>query len=116
MTPTMRRMLRHSRLATATVFSIIRNISVPLGISDPERPNIASTLWRTVADTQAKRYYFESALSPTVFWVDLAKLQLEVGSKPMKLDLSESSLARSQAGSSRPSPSSSCPTERWRSC
>lgn len=76
------------RLATATVFSVIRNISVPLGISDPEKPNIASTLWRTVADIKAQRYYFESAFSPSIFWVDLAKLKLEPGSPPTKLDLS----------------------------
>jgi choloylglycine hydrolase len=76
------------RLATATVFSIIRNISVPLGISDPEKPNIAATLWRTVSDTKAKRYYFESAFSPAIFWVDLERLKLAPGSKPMKLDLS----------------------------
>jgi choloylglycine hydrolase len=75
------------RLAIATVFSVIRNISVPLGISDPEKPNIAATLWRTVADTKARRYYFESAFSPSVFWVEMAKLKLAPGSKPTKLDL-----------------------------
>lgn len=76
------------RLATATTFSLIRAISVPLGVSDPERPNIASTIWRTVSDVGAKRYYFESAYSPSIFWVDLDKLKLEPGAKPMKLDLS----------------------------
>jgi penicillin V acylase-like amidase (Ntn superfamily) len=76
------------RLATATTFSLIRANSVPLGIADPERPNIASTIWRTVADTQAKRYYFESAYNPAIFWVDLDKLNLAPGAKPAKLDLS----------------------------
>jgi choloylglycine hydrolase len=75
-------------LAVATVFSVIRNISVPLGITDPEKPNIASTLWRTVADIKARRYYFESAFSPTVFWVDMEKLNLSPGAKPGKLSLS----------------------------
>ena len=75
-------------LATATTFSLIRAISVPLGISDKEHPNIASTIWRTVSDTGAKRYYFESAYNPAIFWVDLDKLKLEAGAKPMKLDLS----------------------------
>jgi penicillin V acylase-like amidase (Ntn superfamily) len=36
------------RLAVATVFSLIRSISVPLGLADPDRPNIAATIWRTV--------------------------------------------------------------------
>jgi len=75
------------RLATAVTFSLIRAISVPLGIADAERPNIASTIWRTVSDTQARRYYFESAYSPAIFWVDLDKLNLAPGAKPAKLDL-----------------------------
>lgn len=74
--------------AIATVFSLIRHISVPLGIVDPEKPNLSSTLWRTVADTKARRYYFESVLTPAVFWVDLEKLNLKEGAKPTKLDLS----------------------------
>ena len=74
-------------LAVTTVFSVIRNISVPLGISDPEKPNIAATLWRTVSDTKAKRYYFESAYSPAIFWMDIDKLNLAAGSKPTKLNL-----------------------------
>ncbi len=75
------------RLATATVFSLIRSVSVPLGIADPNQPNIAPTIWRTVADTGARRYYFESTYSPTIFWVDLGKLNLAEGAKPAKLDL-----------------------------
>lgn len=76
------------RLATATTFSLIRAISVPLGMTDPKQPNIASTVWRTVSDTQAKRYYFESAYNPAIFWVDLEKILPAAGTKPMKLDLS----------------------------
>src|SRR5690606_24846646 len=34
----------------ASVFSVIRNVSVPYGIATPEEPNISSTRWRTVAD------------------------------------------------------------------
>lgn len=68
-----------SHVAVATVFSIIRHISVPLGIVDPQKPNLASTLWRTVADHSARRYYFEPVTSPSVFWVDLRKLDLSEG-------------------------------------
>ena len=76
------------RFAVATVFSLVRNISVPLGISDPEKPNIASTLWRVpVADSRQKRHYFESTFSPAVFWVDLDDLDLAPGSKSTKLSL-----------------------------
>jgi choloylglycine hydrolase len=61
---------------------------VPLGLADPNKPNIAATIWRTVSDLGAGRYYFESAYGPPIFWVDIAKLKLEPGSKPTRLDLS----------------------------
>jgi penicillin V acylase-like amidase (Ntn superfamily) len=76
------------RLAVATAFSLIRTISVPLGLADPDKPNIAATIWRTVSDLGVKRYYFESAYSPSIFWVDIDKLKLAPGSKPSRLDLS----------------------------
>lgn len=74
--------------ALAAVFSVIRNASVPLGISTPDQPNISSTRWRTVADHKRKLYVFESTVTPNTFWVDLGKLDLtaETG-KVKKLDL-----------------------------
>lgn len=75
------------REAVSTAFSIIRNISVPRGLSSPTEPNVASTLWRTVSDHKALRYYFDSANSPSVFWVDIAKLNLAEGAQVKKLDL-----------------------------
>ena len=60
---------------------------MPLGIADPEQPNIASTIWRTVSDTQARRYYFEAVYAPAIFWVDIDKLNLAPGAKPAKRDL-----------------------------
>ena len=75
------------RLATATAFSLSRLTSVPLGLSDPDKPNIAATIWRTVAEPSNKRYYYESSYSPSVFWVDVTKLKLAPGSQPMKLEL-----------------------------
>jgi len=75
--------------AVASAFSVIRNASVPLGISTPGQPNISSTLWRTAADHKNKRYYFESTRSPTVFWVDLADLDFAVGSPVKRLTLTD---------------------------
>ncbi|AJD49648.1 linear amide C-N hydrolase, choloylglycine hydrolase family protein [Isoalcanivorax pacificus W11-5] len=74
--------------ALASVFSVIRNVSVPYGIATPDQPNISSTRWRTVADHQRLLYFFESALTPNTFWVDLKALDFsaETG-KVMKLDL-----------------------------
>lgn len=72
----------------ASAFGVIRNASVPFGISTPDQPNISSTRWRTVADHERKLYFFESALTPNVFWTDLSKLDLsqETG-KVLKLEL-----------------------------
>jgi penicillin V acylase-like amidase (Ntn superfamily) len=74
--------------AVASAFSVIRNVSVPLGITTPDQPNISSTRWRTVADHKRKLYFFESVLTPNVFWVDLTAVDwsAEAG-KVRKLDL-----------------------------
>lgn len=74
--------------AIASVFSVIRNVSVPYGITTPDQPNISSTRWRTVIDHKRKLYFFESALTPNIFWIDMTKLDLskETG-KVKKLDL-----------------------------
>lgn len=74
--------------AVAGAFSVIRNVSVPLGITTPNQPNIASTLWRTVSDHKHKRYYFESTRSPSVFWVDVAQMDFEAGKPVKKLKIS----------------------------
>lgn len=76
-----------SKTALASVFSIVRNVSVPFGISTPEEPNISSTRWRTVAHHTRKLYFFESALTPNVFWVDLNKLEFTADAPVRKLDL-----------------------------
>jgi penicillin V acylase-like amidase (Ntn superfamily) len=75
-------------ITVASVFSVIRNVSVPYGILTPDQPNISSTRWRTVADQKRKIYFFESALTPNIFWVDFKDVDFSSESgKVMKLDL-----------------------------
>lgn len=74
-------------LALASVFSVIRNVSVPFGINTPDEPNISSTRWRTVADQKRLLYFFESALTPNTFWVDLKKVDFSPGAPVKRLDL-----------------------------
>lgn len=77
-----------ARKTIASVFSVIRNVSVPFGISTPDQPNISSTRWRTVADQKRMLYFFESALTPNVFWVELNNIDFsEKTGKVKKLDL-----------------------------
>lgn len=80
---------KERRTATASVFGVIRNVSVPYGISTPDEPHISSTRWRTVADHRDRRYYFESALSPNVFWLDLNEIDFAVDSGVRLLSLGE---------------------------
>ena len=74
-------------VAVAGVFSVMRNVSVPLGISVPDKPNIASTRWRSVSDQKNKVYYFETTLTPNVFWVNLNKMDFREGAPVRKLSL-----------------------------
>ena len=76
------------RVAVASVFSVIRNVSVPFGYEIEGFPNLSSTQWRVVADHKNKVYYFETALTPNTFWVDLKKLDFASDACVKKLDLS----------------------------
>ena len=76
-----------TRTALASVFSVIRNTSVPFGISTPDQPNISSTRWRTVSDQKDKVYYFESTLYPNVFWVDFKDVDFSEKAPVKKLNL-----------------------------
>jgi choloylglycine hydrolase len=69
------------------MFGVIRNVSVPLGISTPGQPNISSTQWRTVSDHKNRVYYYESALSPNVFWLDLKEIDFSPKAKVKKLSV-----------------------------
>ena len=75
------------RVAVASVFSVIRNVSVPYGISTPGQPNISSTRWRCVSDHKNKVYYFETALTPNTFWVDLKQVDFTEGNAVKKLSI-----------------------------
>ena len=73
--------------AIAGAFSVIRNVSAPLGVATPGQPNVAATLWRTVSDHKNQRYYFESTRTPNVFWVNLAEIDFSAGQPTKKLTL-----------------------------
>jgi choloylglycine hydrolase len=76
---------RHQALAS--VLSVQRAVSVPLGISTAEEPNISSTIWRTISDQRDLVYVFDSATRPNTFWVPLNELTLKPGSPVKKLTL-----------------------------
>lgn len=77
----------NTRVAIPSVFSVIRNCSVPLGISSPTEPNISSTRWRTVSDQKNLVYYFDNVLNPNVVWVEFSKVDFSEKGKVKKLSL-----------------------------
>ncbi|MGV0626860.1 linear amide C-N hydrolase [Mycolicibacter minnesotensis] len=81
------------KIALASVLSVVRNVSVPFGISTPDEPNISSTRWRTIAHHTQKLYGFESSLTPNFFWVELGKLDLAEGAPTLRLALDNDALS-----------------------
>lgn len=73
------------RTAVAAVFSVMRNVSVPIGVKLPGQPNIADTLWLTVSDQKNKVYYYQSTNSPSIIWAKLGSLDFAEGSGPRRL-------------------------------
>mgnify|MGYP003028565834 FL=1 len=66
---------------------MMRNVSVPFGITTPDKPYISSTRWRSVSDQKNRVYYFESTLTPNLFWVDLNKVDFSPSANIRKLSL-----------------------------
>jgi choloylglycine hydrolase len=70
----------------AQVFSITRNVSVPMVAPQGDEPNVAPTNWRTAIDHRTLTYYFESTAQPNVFWVEVPRLDLSVGAPVRRLE------------------------------
>lgn len=85
--------------AVASVLSVIRSVSVPLGITTPGEPNIASTIWRTVSNQRDKIYFYDSSTSPNTFWVPLSDLDLKNGASVKKLTLTGGKIYSGNAAS-----------------
>lgn len=71
--------------AIASVTSLMRSVSVPLGFTTPDEPNIASTLWRTISDQKNRIYYFDSSTSPNIFWVAFSDIDFSEAGGVKKL-------------------------------
>jgi len=83
---------------TAEVFSVMRNVSVPLGISTAGQPNISSTLWRTVSNQRDLIYYFESTRYPSIVWVRLSAINFAAGQPVRELKLATAAQASGAGG------------------
>lgn len=89
-----------TRIGVASVFSVIRNCSVPFGISTPDQPNISSTRWRTVSDHKNLVYFYESVLTPNTFWLELKDIDFSENASVKKLNLENNETYKGNAASS----------------
>ena len=74
-------------LALGAAFSLIRSVGVPLGMEDPEHPNISMTLWRSVADHENLTFFFDSVVSPYISHINLNKVDMSEGSGTRTISL-----------------------------
>ena len=88
------------RIATPSVLSVIRNCSVPFGISTENEPNISSTRWRTISDQKNLIYYFDNVMNPNVLWVNFSKLNFTEGAPVKKLKMSENEVYAGETSAS----------------
>lgn len=75
---------KDQRQAIAGVLGVMRNVAQPFGPASVDEPNTSATIWRTVADTTNRTFYFESSFSPNIIWVKFDKVNFN---KSQKLDL-----------------------------
>lgn len=75
--------------AYAALLSVMRNAAQPFGTADPERPEISTTIWRTLTDLTSGIYAFESTFSPDTVWVHTDRLDRTTC---QRLDLSQDGL------------------------
>jgi choloylglycine hydrolase len=75
----------YERQAAASVLGVVRAVSVPLGIAHPTKPNLSSTLWRSIHDHKERVVYFDAATSPNTFWVPLPELDFSQGAPVKRL-------------------------------
>ncbi len=72
--------------ALATARSILETVTVPRNFSLPDKPNISTTVYRSLFDHKNLTYYYQATYTPYFFWVDLKKFDFSENSKILMLD------------------------------
>ena len=85
--------------AVPVLMSVVRNVSVPFGISMPDNPYISSTRWRVISDQKNLVYYFENTVPMFMFHVNLKDIDFSEGSGERILKLSDGSIFHGDATS-----------------
>jgi penicillin V acylase-like amidase (Ntn superfamily) len=82
--------------ALESVYSIIKTVSVPQGAHNTavglESEDNWPTLWTSLADSVNRLYFYQSAGSPNMFWIDLGKISFAKGTPVRSLPGDDMSL------------------------
>jgi choloylglycine hydrolase len=78
--------------ATASMLSIMNNVSVPFGWPYVGVTDTYPTWWRSVINLSDRVYAVQTTVTPSVFWVELDALASVAASKPRKLPIFDASL------------------------
>lgn len=81
-----------ANIAIPTLMTVIRNVSVPFGISTPDAPHISSTRWVVISDQKNLVYYFENIVPFTSFHIKLKDIDFSKGSGERVLKLSDGTI------------------------
>jgi penicillin V acylase-like amidase (Ntn superfamily) len=76
---------KSDREAVAALMSVMRNVSKPFSAPEPGQPHNSATIWRTVTDLTDRVLFYDSVVSPQVFWIDAKKLKFDAGEPVRKL-------------------------------
>lgn len=87
----------NENIAIPTLMSVMRNVSVPYGISMPDNPYISSTRWRVIADQKNLVYYFENTVPMFLFYIDLNDIDFSKDSGERILKLSDNTIYKDNA-------------------
>lgn len=74
----------HEALAISR--SILETVTVPRGFSLPNRPNISTTVYRSLFDHKNMVYYYQGTYTPHFCWISLTSFNFSEGSDILMLD------------------------------
>jgi choloylglycine hydrolase len=60
-------------------------VKLRFNLADPDKPNIAGTIFRTVQDLTGQRYCFDGTYAPNVVWVTYDRIDFSPGRPEMEL-------------------------------
>ena len=75
--------------------SISRNLSVPFSVNPADAGRWSgtyATIYRTIADSTNRLYFYKSTPSPDTIWLDLFKLDFSAGARVKELPTSDNKI------------------------